>query len=358
VIRILRILALGLPFVVAPHSVAAPTDDVYRLGPDSEPHPGVPQGKITEWAKLPSEAYPGTLHDYCVYVPAQYDPAKPAALMIFQDGQAWLRRESPGEYRTPCVLDNLIYRREIPVMIAVFINPGRTPEQPEASASDWGDRSSNRPQEYNALDDKYARVITDELMPVLDRQYNLSKNPDDRGLAGASSGAIAAFTVAWHRPDQFRKIISTIGSFTNIRGGHVYPDLIRHSERKPIRIFLQDGLNDNRGTRRPPPNAAANPAPSAAAAAPTAPAYDADRDWHAQNIKMAAALAEKGYDMNYTWGIGTHSNKQGGAILPEMLRWLWRDYPRADDPQDASNRTLLVPPGWEPPTAPAPAAAK
>jgi enterochelin esterase family protein len=313
---------------------AAPTDDVYRLGPDSEPHEGVPQGRVTDWAKLPSSAYPGTLHDYCVYVPAQYDPAKPAALMIFQDGQAWLRLT--GEYRVPYVFDNLIYRREMPVTIAVFINPGRTPEQPEASQSDWGDRASNRPQEYNALDDKYARVVVDELLPVLNKQYNISANPDDRAIAGASSGAIAAFTVAWHRPDQFHKVISTIGSFTNIRGGHVYPELIRQTDRKPIRIFLQDGLNDNRGLRRSDPN----------------PVYNAERDWHAQNRKMVAALTEKGYDVNYIWGIGTHSNKQGGAILPDMLRWLWRDYPRPDDPQNADNRTLLLPPAAPTPVPP------
>lgn len=311
---------------LAPVAVsAAPTDDVYRLGPDSEPQPGVPQGKIGDWMKLPSEAYPGTLHDYCVYVPAQYDASKAAALMIFQDGQAWLRLT--GDYRTPYVFDNLIHRREMPVTIAVFINPGRKPDQPEASAADWGDRSSNRPQEYNALDDKYARVIVDELLPVLKKQFNLSSNPDDRAIGGASSGAIAAFTVAWHRPDQFRKVLSTIGSFTNIRGGHVYPDLIRSAERKPIRIFLQDGVNDNRGIRRNDPKAP----------------YDAERDWHAQNRRMVAALTEKGYDVNFTWGIGTHSNKQGGAILPDMLRWLWRDYPRPDDPHDTSNRTLFVP---------------
>jgi predicted alpha/beta superfamily hydrolase len=288
------------------------------------PQPGVPQGKVTAWAQLPSQAYPGTLHDYCVYVPAQYDPARPAALMIFQDGQAWMRAD--GDYRVPAVLDNLIYRREIPVSIAVFINPGRTPEQLQASANDWGDRSSNRPQEYNALDDKYARVIVDELLPVLNREYSLSSDPRDRAIGGASSGAIAAFTVAWHRPDQFSKVISTIGSFVDIRGGHAYPDMIRRSERKPIRIFLQDGVNDHRGIRPGQP----------------ASTYNADRDWHAQNRKMVAALTEKGYDVNFTWGIGTHSNKQSGAILPEMLRWLWRDYPRPDDPHDASNRTLLV----------------
>lgn len=320
----LRLFALFVSLLCAT-VFSAPVDDLYKLTPDSEIQPGVPQGKVGEWKKLPSEAYPGTLHDYCVYVPAQYDPAKPASLMIFQDGQAWLR--ATGDYRVPIVLDNLIYRREVPVMIAVFINPGRTPEQPEASANDWGDRSSNRPQEYNALDDKYARVIVDELLPALAKEYNLSTKPEDRGIGGASSGGIAAFTVAWHRPDQFGKVLSTIGSFVNLRGGHVYPDLIRKAERKPIRVFLQDGLNDNRGIRGNDPNAVYNP----------------ERDWYAQNRKMVAALTEKGYDLNYSWGIGSHSGKHGGAIFPSMMRWLWRDHPRPEDPPDKSHRSFFVP---------------
>src|SRR4051812_40512703 len=330
--RVARSCAILLTMVAAARPVAAQTDALYHLGPDSAPQPGVPQGTVTAWEKLPSQAYPGTLHDFCVYVPAQYDPKTPAALMIFQDGQAFLRLT--GDYRVPYVFDNLIYRREMPVTIAVFINPGRRPEQPEASAADWGDRSTNRPQEYNALDDKYAHVVVDELLPALAKEYNISTRAEDRAIGGASSGSIAAFTVAWHRPDQFSKVLSTIGSFTNLRGGHVYPELIRKADRKPIRIFLQDGVNDNRGLRGEGEKAT----------------YSPDRDWHAQNIKMVAALTEKGYDVNFTWGIGTHSGKQGGAILPEMLRWLWRDYPRTDDARDASNRTLLVP--TAPSTAP------
>ncbi len=313
----------------AGRSFAAPTDDVYLPGPDSEAHPGVPQGKVTDWEKLPSNAYPGTLHDFCVYVPAQYDPATPVSLMIFQDGQAWLR--PTGELRATRVIDNLTYRREIPVMIAVFINPGRSPVQPVATQSEWGDQSSNRPQEYNALDDKYASVIVDELLPVLYKRYNISRNPDDHAIGGASSGAIAAFTVAWHRPDQFRKVLCTIGSFVNLRGGHVYPDIIRAAERKPIRVYLLDGVNDNRGVRGSDPAAK----------------YDPERDWHAQNIKMAAALTEKGYDVNYSWGIGTHNQKHAGAALPEMMRWLWRDYPRTDDPHGMENRTLFTVEGAE-----------
>lgn len=317
---ILLVAAAALP---APRAPAEPTDDVYTLGPDSQVHQGTPQGKLTDWERLPSSAYPGTLHDFCVYVPAQYYPANPASLMIFQDGQAWAR--STGDLRAPCVLDNLIYRREIPVMIAVFINPGRRPDQPVATQADWGDRSSNRPQEYNALDDKYSRVVVDELLPVIYQRYNISRDPGDHAIAGASSGAIAAFTVAWHRPDQFRKVLSTIGSFVNIRGGQVYPDLIRGSDRKPLRIYLLDGVNDQRIRKSDPSGP-----------------YRPETDWHGQNIRMLGALTERGYDVNYCWGIGTHSQKQAGAMLPEMLRWLWRDYPRTDDPHDDSNRRLLT----------------
>ena len=206
------------------------------------------KGEVRGPFTLPSQAYPGTQHTYWVYVPAQYDPAVPASLMIFNDGQAFKNME--GDLRAPTVLDNLIDRREIPVMLAVFINPGRTPEQPEPTPQEWGDRTTNRPTEYNSLDDKYARVIVDELMPALTKEYNIAKDPERRGIGGASSGAIAAFTVAWERPNEFRKVLSMIGSFTNLRGGHAYADIVRKSEKKPIRIYLQDGRNDNRGIGR------------------------------------------------------------------------------------------------------------
>jgi enterochelin esterase-like enzyme len=321
-IRSFSIVLTSAMLAVAPVALAAPTDDVYSLGPDSQPHDSVPKGKVIGPLTLASQVFPNTTRHYWIYVPAQYDPKQPADLMIFQDGQAFVG--PTGDYRIPYVFDNLIYRREMPVTIAVFINPGHLPDQPESSSTNWGDSINNRATEYNELNDNYAKLIVNELLPALEKDYNISKNPDDRAIAGASSGAICAFTVAWQRPDQFHKVISTIGSFTDIRGGHVYPDLIRQSERKPIRIYLQDGLNDNRGRGR---NGEYNP----------------KRDWHAQNIKMLEALTEKGYDVNYCWGIGTHSNKQGGAIMPEMLRWLWRDYPRPDDPQDDRNRRLFVP---------------
>jgi enterochelin esterase family protein len=229
-----------------------------------------------------------------------------------------------GDVRAPNVLDNLIVRREIPVMLAVFINPGRRPDQPEPTPQEWGDRTTNRPTEYNSLDDKYARVIVDELMPALVKDYNISKDPDRHGIGGASSGAIAAFTVAWERPDHFRKVLSIVGSFVNLRGGHAYSDIVSRSERKPIRIFLQDGRNDNRGVGR-------------------GGAYDETRDWFLQNVKLAKVLADKGYDVNYTWGIGRHGQKQGGAIFPDMMRWLWRDQPVSTDVNDAVERTFNTP---------------
>ena len=317
--RLASILCITL-FAAISSVSAAPLDDLYQLGPDSAPHDGVPQGKVLGPLTLPSTiAYPDTTRNYWVYVPAQYDPAQPAALMVFQDGHAFVNLE--GDYRIPYVFDNLIYRREMPVTIGVFINPGRTADQQEATSQEWGDRTNNRRIEYNALDDKYATLIVDELLPTLAKDYNLSADPNDRAIAGASSGAICAFTVAWQRPDQFRKVVSTIGSYTNILGGHVYPDLIRESEPKPIRVFLQDGLNDNRGRRRGE--------------------YDPKWDWFAQNAKMVDALKEKQYDFNYVFGVGTHSNKHGGAVMPEMLRWLWRDMQRTVDPADETGRQPL-----------------
>jgi enterochelin esterase family protein len=221
--------------------------------------------------------------------------------MVFQDGQAF--KDEKGDLRAQNVMDNLIYRREIPVMIGVFINPGRTPEQPMSTLAEWGDRTTNRPTEYNSLDDRYARVIVDELLSALSKDYNISKSPENHGIGGVSSGAIGAFTVVWERPDQFRKVLSIVGSFTNLRGGHVYPELILKSDRKPIRIFLQDGRNDLRSLK---PDGT----------------YDETRDWFYQNVRLMKALTDKGYDVNYTISMNQHGSKMGGEILPEMMRWL------------------------------------
>lgn len=315
------LLSLAL-LLVATNVLAQGLDDFYKLGPDSLEQEGVPHGKMVGPHTLPCDVYPGTSHTYWVYVPAQYDASQPASLMVFNDGQAF--KNEKGDVRAQNVIDNLIHRREIPVMIAVFINPGRTPEQPEPSPKDWGDRSTNRPTEYNTPDDKYARIICDELLPELMKEYNISTDPDERGICGASSGAIAAFTVAWERPDQFRKVISMVGSFVNLRGGDVYPERVLASEKKPLRLFFQDGRNDNRGTRR-------------------GGDYDPRRDWFLQNVRLVEALTKKGYDLNYAWGIGLHGQKQGGAIFPDMMRWIWRDHPVSVDVNDKVERSFNRP---------------
>lgn len=292
-------------------------DSFYKLGPDSMPMAGVPHGHFSEAKTIPSNVFPGTQHTYWIYVPAQYDPTKPTAVMIFNDGQAM--KAEPGDVQAQHVLDNLIYRREIPVMLGVFINPGRRPDQPEPSPKDWGDKTTNRADEYNPPTDKYARVIVEELMPALKKEYNISPNPELHGIMGSSSGGCAAFATAWFRPDYFRKVITFVGSYTDIRGEYIYPELVATSERKPIRIFLQDGRNDNRYTTNP------------------------NRDWFHQNVRLAAALAQKGYELNYTWGIGNHGQKQGGAIFPEMMRWLWRDQPVSTDPANQEERSFRAP---------------
>jgi enterochelin esterase-like enzyme len=308
--------------VAAAAAQEANPDSFYKPGPDSLPQEGVPKGAIRGPFTLPSQAYPGTQHTYWVYVPAQYDPSVPASLMIYNDGQAFMAPD--GDMHAQNVMDNLIWRRELPVMIGVFINPGRRPDQPEPDLHEWGDRTTNRPTEYNTLDDKYARVICDELMPVLNKEYNISKDPERRGIGGSSSGAIAAFTVAWQRPGEFRKVLSSVGSFVNLRGGDAYPDIIRKSEKKPIRVFLQDGRNDNRGVGR-------------------GGAYDERRDWFLQNVRMMQALTEKGYDVNYAFGMNRHGQKMSGAILPSMMRWLWRDHAFSTDPNDQVERSFNGP---------------
>jgi enterochelin esterase family protein len=310
---------LVFAFALAAYAQAPNPDAFYHLGPDSLAQDGVPKGEVRGPFTLPSNAYPGTQHTYWVYVPAQYDPKVSASLMIFQDGQAF--KNPDGDLRAQNVMDNLIYRRELPVMIGVFINPGRRPDQPEPSPqTEWGDRTTNRPAEYNSLDDRYARVIVDELLPALNKDYNISKDPDRRGIGGASSGAIAAFTVAWERPAEFHKVLSIVGSFTHLRppdqhGGDEYPDMVRQSEKKPIRVFLQDGRNDNRVENQ-------------------------KRDWFFQNVRLMQALSEKGYDVNYAWGMNKHGQKMGGAILPDMMRWLWRDHAASIDSKDAAERSF------------------
>ena len=264
----------------------------YKLGPDSQVQ-DVPHGAVIKMPPFTNSAiYPGTVRDWWVYVPKQYDAAKPACLMVFQDGGGYV--STNGQSRVPVVFDNLIAKKEMPVTLGVFINPGNIPAaQPGAKAR------SNRSFEYDSLGDLYAKFLIQEILPVVTAKYNITKDPEGRAIAGASSGGICAFTVAWERPDEFRKVLSQIGSFTNIRGGHNYPALIRKTEKKPLRVFLQDG------------------------------SHDLDNlfgNWPLANQEMAAALKFMDYDYQFVLGEGTHSGKHGGAILPESLRWLWRGY--------------------------------
>jgi enterochelin esterase family protein len=184
----------------------------------------------------------------------------------------------------------------------------------------WGDGTTNRGIEYNTPDDKYARVITDEIMPMLYKDYNISKDPEQHGIGGSSSGAIAAFAVAWERPNDFRKVLSSVGSFVNLQGGFVYPDRVLATDKKPLRVFLCDGRNDNRSS-------------------------DEKRDWFFQNVRLMKALTQKGYDVNYSWSMNLHGQKYSGMILPDMMRWLWRDGPVSTDPNDMVERSFREPAG-------------
>ena len=293
----------GLPrlllsaFILSSRALLALDD--YKLGPDSLVTNGVAQGKVTKHSFAASKVFPGTARDYWVYVPSQYDAAKPACLMVFQDGGSYANTGSNGLFRAPIVFDNLIQKKEMPVTIGLFINPGEIPA--EGVAQSGRSSRSNRSFEYDSLGDAYTRFLLDEILPELTGKYNITADPAGRAICGISSGGICAWTVAWERPDAFGKVISHVGSFTNIRGGHVYPALIRKTERKSIRVFLQDGAND---------------------------LDNLHGNWPLANQEMAAALKFMGYDYKFEFGDGGHNSVHGSAILPDSLRWLWRDYPK------------------------------
>ena len=284
-----------LPLACAASATFAADD--YKPGPDSEPREGVPHGEVRKMPPFTeSKVFPGTTRDWSIYVPKQYDAAKSACVMIFFDGGGYAN--TGGASRVPVVFDNLIAKKEMPVTIAVFVNPGNfKATQPGAK-----DRS-NRSFEYDSLGDANARFVLDELMPLVAKDYNLAKDPAGWAACGASSGGIAAFTLAWERPDRVRKVVSWIGSFTNIRGGFVYPAEIRKTKDKPkpLRVFLQDGVND---------------------------LDNLHGNWPLANQDMAAALKFAGYDYKFEFGDGGHSPKHGGSIFPDTLRWLWRDFPK------------------------------
>jgi len=284
--------------------------DDYKLGPESQVQDGVPHGEVTHYS-WSSRIFPGTLRDYWVYVPKQYDQAKPACVMVFQDGEGYVKAD--GNWRVPVVFDNLIHKKQMPVTIGIFINPGVVPATGENALPRF-----NRSFEYDGLGDRYAKFLLEEILPEVGKKYNLAKEGNSRAIAGASSGAICAFTVAWERPDQFSRVFSTIGTYVGLRGGNNYPTLIRKTEAKPIRVFLQDGSND-------------------------LDLYGGN--WFLSNQEMLSALDFAGYEVDHAWGDGGHNGKHGGAILPDALRWLWRDYPSTirNGPSKQFLATILIP---------------
>ncbi len=288
----------------------------YAFMPDSLPHDGVPKGRLEGPFEFHSKILTGTVRQYWIWVPAQYNAKKPANVLVFQDGQ---RATNPdGSLRVPQTMENLIAKGQMPVTIGIFITPGNTSD---AYPDNLGMSNPNhRKEEYDALNDSYARFLIEEMLPEVGKKYNLTTDPEKRAIGGTSSGAICAFTVAWQRPDYFRRVISAIGSYTSIGyepaadgkpmtpGGDLYPTLIRKNPIKPIRIYLQDGDHD---------------------------LSNEHGNWFLANQQMLSAFeyanakADKDgklgtrYEVRHSWGDGGHSDLQGGVLLPEILKWIW-----------------------------------
>lgn len=269
-------------------------DEPYGLGKDSKKQDGVPTGTITEHHWVNKKFYPGTERNYWLYIPQEYDSSKPACLMIFTDGQAYMG----SDVQANVVFDNLIFKGDMPVTIGLFISPGdKGPGNPVYGGTD------NRSVEYDTVSSMYPDFLIEEIIPEIKKSYNVTNDPAGRGIVGMSSGGICAFNAAWQRPDAFGKVVSHCGSFANIRGGDKYPEIVRQSPKKSIRIFLQSGEKD----------------------ANTIWGF-----WPTRNKEMAAALEYAGYDYKFVFGEGGHTLMHGGAIFPNTMRWLWRDYPKSN----------------------------
>jgi len=290
----------------------------YPVDSASVEHAGVPKGEVLKFTFNHSAIFPGTTRDYWIYIPAQYQPDKPACVYINQDGIQW---------KAPVVFDNLIYKKEMPVTIGIFVTPGKVVA---ANGTESADRF-NRSFEYDGLGNAYAKFILNELLPEVEKQkagdgrvIRLSKSGNDRAIGGSSSGAVCAFTAAWEFPDQFSRVFSAIGTYVGLRGADRYPSLIRKYEPKPIRIFLQDGANDLN-------------------------IYGGD--WFKANEMMERALTFAGYEVNHVWGEEGHSGNQGTALFPDAMRWLWKDWPKPVTAGASKNQflsDLLIPgAGWE-----------
>lgn len=266
--------------------------EYYPYSAESLPQEGVPVGVIHRHSWTSSKIFPDTTREFEVYIPAQYDGSKTAALMVFQDGLRHADRQAEGGLRAPVVFDNLIAAGKMPVTIGIFINPGSRPDQKDKS------KPANRSLEYDSLGPAYAHFLLDEIIPfvVMEHDLKISDDPNMWAIAGGSSGCACAWTAAWERPDKFGKVLGWVGTFTDIRGAHAYPYLVRKTERKAIKAALLGEAND---------------------------VDNQFGNWPLANQQMEAALKFMNYDHRYWWGEGFHGSRHAAAMLPEMLTWLW-----------------------------------
>lgn len=289
-------------------NVMAQQRDHYRVAfdPATVRNENVAEGEVIKRSFNESKIYPMTSRDYWIYVPAAYDASKPACLFVCLDGV---------QYNAPTVFDNLIATGQMPVTIGVFVNPGVVRD------AEGGVIRYNRSNEFDRTDGTFARFLIEELLPEVERQtatdgrpIRLSTNPNDCAIAGSSSGGICAFTAAWARPDRFGRVFSAVGTYVSMRGGNEYQAIIRKTEPKPLRIFLQDGL------------------------------YDVWNgifgDWYEANILVESALNFSGYEVAHTWGRGGHSNTHANRVFPDVMRWLWKGWPRAVQAGKSQNDML------------------
>jgi len=285
--------------------------DDYEPGPDSKPQPGVPRGKSFSFTFNDSKIFPGAKREITVYVPAEYKADQPACVYVGLDSLA---------FNVPVVFDNLIHQGAMPVTIAIGVSSGTV-----SSIADGENPRFNRSFEFDGLNDSLARCIVEEIFPEVEKhttpdglRIRLSQNPDDRCAGGASTGGIGAFTLAWERPDLFHRVFSAIGTFVCMRGGDRYPVLVRKTEPKPIRVFLQDGENDEWMG-----------GPEVG-------------DWWMSNQTLDRALEFAGYEHQHVWGTGPHSGKHGTAIFPDAMRYLWQDWPKPVLAQSAKTQNVVL----------------
>ena len=274
------------------------------------------KGEVLEFQLEGGKIFPGTTRKYWIYIPAAYEPSKPACLYVHQDNVA---------NNAPAVFDELIAKKQMPVTIGVFVQPGRS----KSLVAGGADRV-NRSFEYDSMSADYARFLETELLPAVEAQKSsdgrrivLSKNPDDRAIGGHSSGAIAAFNAAFQRPDLFHRVFSGIGSFTDIRGGDHLQSLVRKMEPRPLRVFVQDGAQDLNNS------------------------YG---DWWMANQTLERALRFSGYEVAHSWGEGGHNGKEIAVIFPDAIRYLWEGWPKPVSTSEGPEafRKLLIPSqGWE-----------